>query len=486
MPDHLTETFSGVGLDSRQVRPGWLYVALPGVHTHGARFAAQAVARGAVAILTDADGAALAGDPGVPVIVVADPRVAMAQAAAAVHGDPSRRLTMLGVTGTAGKTSTVALLAAGLIAAGQEVGTIGTLGFSLGGRPFAANTTTVTTPESPDLQAVLAAMVRAGATCVAMEVTSHALALHRVDGIEFEVSGFTNLGHDHLDFHQDQENYYQAKASLFRDGRTGCAVVDVDTEWGRRLARELAASDTSVVTASLTGPAEYRARRWSSSAEGTTSAQFDTPSGRVDVEVGMLGAFGVRNALLATAMLDQSRFDLDAALPGFARAVVPGRMQRVRLGEGAPRVVVDFAHLPEEVAAALAGLPGPRRIAVLGCGGDRDQSKREPMGEAAARGADVVIVTDDNPRGEDPAAIRAAVLAGAARAAAETGAEVVDGGDRRTAIARALQLAGPDDWVAILGKGHETGQELAGRVIPFDDVVVVREQWQAVGGDRRG
>ena len=475
--------YTGVGLDSRQIQPGWLYAALPGSRTHGARFAAQAVAAGAVAILTDADGAELAGDPGVPVIVVADPRVELAQVAAAVHGHPSRRLAMLGVTGTAGKTSTVALLAAALTAAGESAGTIGSLGFSLGGAPFEARTTTPTTPESPDLQAVLAAMARAGASCVAMEVTSHSLALHRVDGIEFEVSGFTNLGHDHLDFHPDQEHYYQTKAMLFQDGRTGCAVVEVDHSWGQRLARDLAARGQSVVTTSLADDADYRARRWFSTPDGRTSAQFATPSGLVDVEIGMMGEFSVRNALMAVAMIDQSRFDLGAALPGFAKAVVPGRMQQIRLGEGAPNVIVDNAHVAEEVAAALAGLPGPRRIVLLSCGGDRDKSKRAPMGEAAARGADVVIVADDNSRTEDPASIRAAVLAGAEAVAAETGAEVIDCGDRRSAITLALRMASPGDWVAILGKGAETELLIGDQRIPFSDAVVVREQWQIIRGE---
>ncbi len=486
MSDLDAASFRGVSLDSRRVQPGWLYVALPGASTHGARFAAQAVASGATAILTDAEGAALVGDVGVPVVVDDDPRAAMAPYAARVYGDPSRRLAMYGVTGTAGKTSTVALLAAGLTAAGQRVGTVGTLGVRLGGEALPVPTTTVTTPESPDLQAALATMADHGATCVAMEVSSHALALHRVDGIRYEVAAFTNLGRDHLDFHGDQEHYYQAKASLFQDGRAGCAVVNIDDPWGTRLAGELTARGATLVTTSMSRGADYYVRRWTSNADGVSLVDVSTPSGPVDIVVGMLGAFGVRNALTAAAIIDQSRFDLADALPGFAQASVPGRMQRVMVGGQAPHVIVDFAHTPEEVTAALAALPAARRVVVLGCGGDRDPGKREPMGEAAARGADVVVVTDDNPRSEDPAAIRAAVLTGARRLAGETGTQVFDGGDRRSAIGLALDLAGPEDWVAILGKGNETGQQLAGHTVPFDDAEVVAEQWHVIERERRG
>ena len=475
----------GISLDSRRIQPDWLYVALPGTHTHGARFAAQAVAAGAAAILTDAEGAALAGDLGVPVWAVDDPRAQMAEAAAQIYGYPARDMAMYGVTGTAGKTMTVALLAAGLSAAGQNVGTVGTLGFSLGGRALEADTTTITTPEAPDLQALLAEMDRAGATCVAMEVSSHALALHRVDGIEFEVSGFTNLGHDHLDFHGDQEHYYRAKARLFEPGRSGCAVVNVDDPWGRRLAGDLDAAGQTVVTTALDSPADYRVTKWAPDATGATGVWMRTPSGRIECTVGMAGEFSVRNALTAAAMIDQSRFDLADALPGFARAAAPGRMQRVELGQGAPLVVVDFAHTPEEVRAALQALPG-RRIAVLGCGGDRDPGKRAPMGRAAAELADVVVVTDDNPRDEDPAAIRAAVLEGARQAARDSGASVLDGGDRAGAIALALSRAHPGDTVAILGKGHETGQQIGDRIVSFDDVAVAREQWLKTGGAAQG
>lgn len=470
-------------MDSRQIQPGDVYVALPGLHTHGGRFAKSAVAAGAVAVLTDAQGAAMCTDVPVPVLCVDDPRSTMAAYAATIYGHPADKATMLAVTGTTGKTSTVFLIAAGLTAAGYRVGTIGTIGFRIGAESLTGPRTTVTTPEAPDIQALLALMLERGVDAVAMEVTSHALAFNRVGGIRFDVAGFTNLGRDHLDYHHDQEHYYQAKAQLFQSSRTRNAVVGVDDPWGRRLAEEIrAAGAVPVRTTSLDSDADYTVLHWHPTPKGVSQVRFHTPHGDYDCRVGMMGEFNIRNALTAMAMLDVAGVDLGIALPGFERAWVPGRMQRVDLGEDAPAVVVDFAHTPESVAAALDAIPRTGRlIAVLGCGGDRDPVKRGPMGAAAATRADVVVVTDDNPRSEDPASIRAAVLAGA-RAAADTNTVVIDGGDRRSAIRLALELAGPDDWIAILGKGHEHGQEIQGVITPFNDIDVATVEWQAKKG----
>ncbi|MFT4110519.1 Mur ligase family protein, partial [Propionicimonas sp.] len=432
LPQAPAVTVTGVSLDSRSVQPGDLYVALPGQVTHGARFAGQAEAAGAAAVLTDPSGLEHLSGIAVPVVVVDDPRGEMAGIAVQVYGRPAERARLFGVTGTVGKTSTMCLVGAGLRAAGHTVGTIGTIGFTLAGRTLASPRTTVTTPESPDLQALLALMVEQGADAVAMEVSSHALALHRVDGLTFDVAAFTNLGRDHLDFHVTQEAYFQAKASLFRDGRCRAAVVNTDDEWGRRLAAELReAGSTRLVTTGAAG--DYRPLAGEVAADGTTLVRLSTPEGERGFALGLLGGFNLANAATAVAMLDVAGVDLDRALPGFASAFVPGRMQRVDLGPGAPGVVVDFAHTPEAVSAALSALPPGRRIAVLGCGGDRDQAKRGPMGAAAAASASVVVVTDDNPRSEPPEAIRAQVLAGARAAAEESGAEVVDGGPRAEA-----------------------------------------------------
>jgi UDP-N-acetylmuramoyl-L-alanyl-D-glutamate--2,6-diaminopimelate ligase len=475
---------SGISLDSRSVLPGDLYVALPGASTHGAGFAPQAVAHGAVAVLTDAAGAELSADAGVPVLISADLRAEMARVSAEVYRRPGEQVALFGVTGTTGKTSTTFLLAAGLAAAGHQVGTIGTLGFRLNSEALASARTTVTTPEAPDLQALLAYMVQRGADSVAMEVSSHALALARTDELIFDVAGFTNLGRDHLDFHADQEDYFRAKARLFQSGHSRAAVVNIDDDFGRRLAAEVRQNPgMRLVTTGQRAEADYQVLSAEPLASGGSRLRLASPSGVREFDLGLLGEFNQRNATTAAAMLELAGIDLTVALPGLSSANVPGRMQLVDLGVEAPGAVIDFAHTPESVAAALAGLPPGRRVVVLGCGGDRDQAKRGPMGAAAATGADVVIVTDDNPRSEDPVTIRSAVLAGARRAAVATGATVIDGGSRADAIQLALGLAGPGDWVALLGKGHETGQQLADRTVPFDDVTALTRSWAQLRGE---
>ncbi len=502
-PGGLESGVSGITLDSRSAQPGDLYVALPGLHAHGAQFAGAAIERGAVAILTDAVGAEqLAGScpapdaganragtnragVGVPVIVVDDPRRAMAEAASRVYRQPSESMPMLAVTGTNGKTTTAFLLAAALRAAGWRPGIIGTVGFLLDGQQLVGNRTTVTTPESPDLHGLLALMLERGADCIAMEVSSHAMALHRADAIRFSVAGFTNLGRDHLDFHHTQEQYFEAKAALFTPEHTRHAVVNIDDEWGRKLAERVAeAGQIGLSTTSLGPGADFCVSGVQVMSNGASAVTVRTPAADLSFTVGLPGEFNVSNALTACAMLANSSMELDLsqAVTGFAGAQVPGRMQRVDLGPEAPEVLVDFAHTPQAVAAALQALDGSRCIVVLGCGGDRDLEKRGPMGAAAAAGAAVVIITDDNPRGEDPASIRAQTMAGALSQQQLSGSDVViiDGGDRRTAIRRALAAAGPGDQLAILGKGHEQGQEVAGVVRPFDDVSVVAEEWAAL------
>jgi UDP-N-acetylmuramoyl-L-alanyl-D-glutamate--2,6-diaminopimelate ligase len=469
---------TGITVDSRLVRPGDLYVALPGRRYHGARFARDAVARGAAAVLTDSDGEAAAAGSGAAVLVVDDPRVAMAPIAGRIYGDPSGALTMLGITGTNGKTTTSYLLAAALRAAGHRAGVIGTIGFLLDGKPMTVPRTTVTTPESPELQALLAMMVEGGADCCVMEVSSHAMVLHRADAVAFDVAAFTNFGRDHLDFHGDEESYFAAKASLFTPEHTRQAVVNIDDPYGLRLADTVAAAgQVACYRLSLGGNADYSATVVGRSSHGHARVRLRCPRQVVEFDLGLPGNFNVRNAATALAMLDLVGVDIAAAARGLADAQVPGRMQLVDLGPGAPLVYVDFAHTPQAVTAALQAVEGRRRIAVLGCGGDRDRDKREPMGAAAARSADVVVVTDDNPRSEDPAEIRTQVLSGAVAAAAGTATLVLDGGDRRTAIRTALQQAAPEDVVAVLGKGHEPGQEIAGFVEPFSDIDVLRREW---------
>jgi len=455
---------TGVSLSSSAVQPGDLYAALPGARTHGAHYAAQAVTAGAAAILTDEPGASLV-DVDVPVLVCADPRGRLGEVSALVYGDPSTRLQTFGVTGTNGKTTVTYMLAAALEALGSPVGLIGTTGTYIGGRRLP---TVRTTPEAPDLQALMCQMVDEDVLALAMEVSSHALVLGRVDGITFDVAAFTNLSPDHLDFHQTMEEYFAAKSSLFTPMRSRRAVINTDDEWGRRLA---GSTDVPHVTYAVSGPADWTVRSVTADASGSV---FQAVRGRteVSVRVGSPGLFNVANALCALAMLVAGGHAADsaaAALSSFHG--VPGRMEVV--GDQ-PAVIVDYAHTPDAVERALraiADLTQGRIWCVIGCGGDRDAVKRPAMGEIAARLADHLVVTDDNPRSENPADIRAAVLRGAHRVA---GADVTEIGDRSRAIHAVVGAASPQDTVIILGKGHETGQEIAGVVHPFDDRDVAR------------
>jgi UDP-N-acetylmuramoyl-L-alanyl-D-glutamate--2,6-diaminopimelate ligase len=475
---------TGITSDSRLVAPGDLYVALPGSGRHGAEFVPQALAAGAAAVLTDAQGQAVVGGTGVPVVLVADPRREMAQLAARIYGRPADALDMYAVTGTNGKTTTSFLLDAALRATGRHVGIVGTIGFLFDGVPLETVRTTVTTPESTEVHALLGHLRDRGADSVVMEVSSHALVLGRVDAITYDVAAFTNFGRDHLDFHGDEEAYFAAKASLFTADRSRHAVINCDDPRAAQLIAGIRAEGSvGLTTISLSDPAaDYWARSVRTEPDGRSRVTARTRGRDVDFSLRLPGEFNVRNALTALAMLDVTGVDLEVAAAGLATAQVPGRMQRVDLGPDAPLVYVDFAHTPQAVAAALAAIRGHRSIVVLGCGGDRDRAKRRPMGAAAAYAADLVVVTDDNPRSEDPAAIRAEVLGGAiaAKRAGNLPGTVVDGGDRRSAIALALSQAGRGDAVAVLGKGHEVGQEIAGRTLPFDDAQVVREQWAAL------
>ncbi|WP_448623857.1 UDP-N-acetylmuramoyl-L-alanyl-D-glutamate--2,6-diaminopimelate ligase [Geodermatophilus sp. URMC 64] len=469
----------GVTLASAEVRPGDLYAALPGARTHGVRYLPDAVARGAVAVLTDPTGRDEALASGLPVCVVDDPRAVLGDVAARVYGDPGSRLTVIGITGTNGKTTTSYLVEAGFAAAGRDTGLIGTVQTrTRSGKAVTALPSVRTTPEAPVLHALLASMVEAGVTAVVMEVSSHALVQGRVGGLRFAAAGFTNLSQDHLDFHGDLEAYFRAKALLF-DGRAAVEVVDVDDAYGRRLVK------AGTVTVSGTGAdADWTATDVATAPDGGSTFTLRGPGGRTwPARLRLPGAFNVANAVLAVALLDAVGIDPGTALDGLAGTVVPGRTEPVDAGQ--PFVaVVDYAHTPEAVRTALDALRAAgsgRLITVLGCGGDRDPGKRAGMGAAAAEGSDVLVVTDDNPRSEDPAAIRAAMLAGTREVPQEKRAEVLEVGDRRAAIAAAVGLARPGDTVLVAGKGHESGQEVAGEVTPFDDREVLREALSALG-----
>jgi UDP-N-acetylmuramoyl-L-alanyl-D-glutamate--2,6-diaminopimelate ligase len=454
----------GVTHASGEVRPGDLYAALPGANRHGAQFVPAAAASGAVAVLTDATGRAAAAAAGLPVLLVADPRAALGPVASAVYGDPTAQLTVIGITGTAGKTSTAYLVESGLRAAGLTTGLIGTVETRLGDLVIDSRRTT---PEATDLHALFAVALERGVAAVVMEVSSHALAMGRVGGVRFAVGGYTNFGLDHLDFHADAADYFAAKARLF-DGRCRFEVLNADD---KALTPLFKPATISYSAAGDTGATWY--------ATGDRRAAFGQrftahgPAGAVDAGVALPGRHNIANALLALAALAAVGVDARVAADGIAACPgVPGRLERVT-APGEVLGVVDYAHKPDAIVAALTALRelatarGGTLVCVLGAGGDRDRGKRPLMGAAAARGADVVVVTDDNPRTEDPASVRAAVRRGAEEA--ETPAKIVEVAGRRAAIDEAVRLAAPGDVVAVLGKGHERGQEVNGAVLPFDD-----------------
>ncbi|HYN28788.1 MAG TPA: UDP-N-acetylmuramoyl-L-alanyl-D-glutamate--2,6-diaminopimelate ligase [Dermatophilaceae bacterium] len=480
LPDPLPVT--GVVLDSRAVRPGDLYAALPGSRAHGADFVGAAVAAGAVAVLTDERGAevAAASGPDVPVLVVDDPRAVLGTVSARVYGTEDSPVRMVGVTGTNGKTTTAYLLRSALDALGHRTGLIGTVETCLGEERVRS---VRTTPEAPDLHALLAVMAeRRLDTCV-MEVSSHALAQHRVDGVVFDVALFTNLSQDHLDFHGTMEEYFAAKAGLFTPQRARAGLVCVDDEWGRALKGRAGVPVTTLTTR------PDRAADWTVTPVAGDPAAFTLASTDLSLHLRstLPGDFNVTNtAMAAVALLLTGERPEDVRRAVLSDPHVPGRMERVAGGPasgGAPSGVVDYAHTAEAVAAALGALrPATegRLVVVLGAGGDRDRGKRRAMGEAAARGADVVVVTDDNPRSEQPSGIRAALLDGAR--AGGTAVEVLEVADRRAAIRRAVAEAAvvPGSVVAVVGKGHETGQDVAGLVSPFDDRVELRAALDAL------
>nr|WP_237710425.1 UDP-N-acetylmuramoyl-L-alanyl-D-glutamate--2,6-diaminopimelate ligase [Saccharopolyspora spinosa] len=461
---------TGATLRAQQVRPGDLFAALPGIRVHGADFAQHALDSGAVAVLTDQAGidrAALIEHPAVregrvSLLVHDDPRGVLGAASALIYGDPSSRLKVLGVTGTSGKTTTTYLLESALQAAGFGTGLVGTVETRIAGDRLDS---AFTTPEAPDLQALLAVMVEHRVTYVPMEVSSHALAMSRVSGTKFAVGAFTNLSQDHLDFHRDMEDYFQAKALLF-DGRAEHEVVCIDTKWGERLVRP------HTITVSTAGDATWSATDVRAYPTGEQTFTAHGPDDlEMHVRLRLPGPFNVANALLAIGILHAAGVPTWAIERGLAEVDVPGRMERVALGQDFT-AVVDYSHKPGAVAAVLdaarAQVDG-KVIVVLGCGGDRDVAKRPLMGEAAARRSELLIVTDDNPRSEDPADIRAAMLAGAQEVPAAQRGDVIEIGDRRAAIAAAVERAEPGDIVVVAGKGHETGQEVAGVVHPFSD-----------------
>ncbi|MBA0050326.1 UDP-N-acetylmuramoyl-L-alanyl-D-glutamate--2,6-diaminopimelate ligase [Streptomyces sp. AJS327] len=499
---------TGITHDSRAVRPGDIYIARPGARFHGADFAAQAASLGAVAVLTDPSGAERSAATGLPVLTVADPRAHMGTLAATLYGEPGRELFQIGITGTSGKTTTAYLIEGGLrralaasdglaqvTAASRTSGTPSASGTSAGSAADPAGPALTgligtvesrigddrlkserTTPEATELQALFAVMRERGVRAVAMEVSSHALVQGRVDGCVFDVAVFNNLSPEHLDFHPDMEDYYRAKRQLFTRVRSRAGVVNIDDEYGQRVAGE---SEVPVTTFSAEGhpDADWRAADVEIGPLGSEFTALGPDGQRVRAAAPLPGPFNVANALAALTALASAGIDPHLAAEGIAAVPgVPGRLERIDAGQ--PYLaVVDYAHKPEAVESVLHAMrkvTDGRVHAVLGCGGDRDPHKRTAMGSALARLSDTAVLTSDNPRSEDPLAILATMLSGAAGVPAHERGTVLLEEDRAAAIDAAVARAEPGDTVLVLGKGHERGQDIAGVLRPFDDCEVLR------------
>ena len=466
---------TGITHNSREVVPGDVYVALPGANFHGGQFVPEAITKGAIAIATDQAGLSVIKNNvpnfDLPTIELTNPRPDMATLAARVYGHPERQLTLVGVTGTNGKTSVTHILQSLFTNFGYRVGVIGTVGTYVAGTHLAG---VRTTPESTDLYAILAKMVQANVTHVFMEVSSHALAMDRVAGLKFEKAIFTNLSQDHLDFHGTMENYFAAKAKLFTPDFAKSAVICLEDDWGKKLKNQTDIPVSTVGLASAQIATDWEIKNLHLTVN-RTGFSLTHKHQNFECEIPMIGSFNATNAAVAVAVATELGLDPDLVTRDLVNInAVPGRSQIVTHNSPGT-AIVDYAHTPEAVEKVLSTLRevcDGQLITVLGCGGDRDATKRPLMGKVAAQISDVVIVTDDNPRSEDPAKIRAAVLGGINA----LDAEVLEIGDRRAAIKQALAKASHSDVVAVLGKGHEQGQEIAGEIFPFDDVKVIQEE----------
>ena len=479
---------TGITLNSRAVEAGDLYMALPGASRHGADFVPQAIEAGAVAVVTDDAGArqlALAGEQPVPVLIVAEPRTAVGRLAALIYrSQPAEGgfPTLFGVTGTNGKTTTTYFINSLLNALDKKPGLIGTIEILAGGQPIPS---LLTTPESTDVHALLALMRERGLDAASMEVSSHAISFHRVDGVMFDVAGFTNLTQDHLDLHGSMDEYFRTKAELFTPGRARRAVVTVDDQWGRQLAGTADIPVTTLATKPLdagSAEADWKVASVTTRGLGSEFELRHASGASLRVHTGLPGDFNVANAALATLMVLASGVDevaLQAALDAHDpfTVAVPGRMQLVSTE---PASVVDFAHNPDALSRALEAVRSPKEgsrvIVVFGATGQRDQGKRPTMGAIAARLADVVIISDDDPHDEDAAAIRAEVLQGAyaARDSENLDSEIIESYPRDAAIRLAVDKATSEDTILIAGRGHEVWQEVKGVNLALDDRVELR------------
>ena len=463
-------SITGITLDSNDVIQGDLFVALPGANSHGSKFIDSAVANGAIAVLTDMSANVHAE---IPVLRVNDPRLWVGVIADKFYRNPSSAINVFGITGTNGKTTTSYLLQQIWDFNNRNSGLIGTIETRIGDEIFPNKRTT---PEAPELQSIFAIMRERHNLNVVMEVSSHALALNRVEGTKFSVVAFTNLSHDHLDFHETMENYFQAKSRLFKYGFSEKAIINIDDSWGKRLFEETEIEKLSISThdqkanwkiidSSLADP--------SSPSKSVVELTIAGPGGiLLSIATPLIGDYNSANVLMALALAVESGIDPLSAANALSNAKgAPGRMESIELGQRFT-AVIDYAHTPDAVSAALKAVRSStkgRIIAVLGCGGDRDAAKRPLMGQALISGADLAIFTSDNPRSEDPLSILNQMHEG--MKLTENHFVIVD---RSEAIKFAIENAVEGDCVLVLGKGHETGQEIKGKISPFDDRVELK------------
>lgn len=474
-----SRTVKGVSQDSQAISEGDLFVALPGRKRHGAEFVSSALASGAAAVMTDDAGLdlcrELCASLDIPLIHAQSLRSHLGPVCLKIYGQPS--MTLIGVTGTNGKTTTAYMIMQGAKSAGIKTGVIGTLATFIGDTELPA---VRTTPEAPEIFQLLARMRAEKVELVVMEVSSIAISEYRIAGLRFDAVGFTNLSHDHLDYHGTMDNYFEAKAKLFTKEFAHRGVVCINDSWGRALIQRREIPMQSVYVGDSV-PELHETVDWQGTIKSGGELLIRDPHGKViRTQVVSPGEMNAMNATLAIALLDNVGIPSDTACRGVGASVVPGRGQLVCTYNGAS-VYVDYAHSPDAIEAFLSGLRGSegegvapigRVITVIGAGGDRDSAKRPLMGAAAASHSDIVIVTDDNPRSENPEAIRSEIVMGTTEF---LGVHVENVEDRRHGISRALSLALPGDRVAILGKGHEKVIEIRGELIPFNDSEVVLE-----------
>lgn len=468
---------TGISHSSRDVTPGSLFVALPGANHHGAHFTTEAIARGAVAVLTDPEGLSvvqnsvshnvantdIAKVTDIAIVVVAQPRNILGILSREVFANPARNMKVIGITGTNGKTTTAFLAYMAALNAGYSVGLIGTLANYINAEEIPS---TRTTPEAPDLFALLAKMRDRGVELLVMEVSSIAIEEHRVDGMEFTSVGFTNLSHDHLDYHGDMETYFKAKSKIFTERFSRSGVISLDDEYGRRLYREATIPAVSLGTEPTS--------QWRLLGAVDDKWHCIAPDGgSFFIETDLPGQINALNALMAIALLDSCGIDRTLAIACMKHCQVPGRGELIAHHRGSD-VYVDYAHSPEAIRVFLSGLRDQytgKIMCIVGAGGDRDSLKRNAMGAAAAEFSDLVIITDDNPRSENPAAIRKQLIAGI-NSESHAVREIPD---RRAAISWALEHCEEGGALAVLGKGHERGQEINHVMYPFHDPSVIRE-----------